>query len=210
MTALCIIMVVMLVLLLLLLIPVGAQAEYDEPGLTLWLRIGALRLKLYPRPSKPEGEKKPKKEKKKKEKEKEKPKKGGTLKLIMELIPVAVDALGRLKRALLIKRLRLYFCFGGEDPAKAAMSFGGASAGAGMLVPLLRNNFRVREMDIRNSVDFTATDTRVYANADIRVRIGAVLAIAVLAGVRALKIFLRQNKTEKNERSKSVEIQKGK
>ena len=210
MTALCIIMAVLLVIVIILLIPVGAEAEYDEPGVTLWLRIGAFKKVLYPRPPKPEGEKKPKKEKKKKdESAEEKPKKGGTLKLIMELIPVGLEALGKLKRSLLIKKLRLYFCFGGEDPAKVAMSFGGASAGAGMLVPMLQSNFRIKEMDIRNSVDFTSKEPRVYAHADIRVRPIAVIAIAVVAGVKTLKIVIKRNKAAKAEQPERIEAQKG-
>lgn len=198
MVALCIIMAVLLVIVIILLIPVGAEAEYDEPGVTLWLRVGAVKKILYPRPPKPEGEEKPpKKKKKEKEPEEEKPKKGGTLQLIRELIPVGIEALGKFKRGLIIKKLKLYFCFGGDDPAKVAMSFGGASAGAGMIVPLLQQNFRIKEMDIRNSVDFTSAETRVYAHADIRIRPITVLAIALTAGVKALKIFIRRKKEAK-------------
>lgn len=200
MVALCIIMAVLLIIVIILLIPVGAEAEYDEPGVTLWLRIGVVKKVLYPRPPKPEGEEKTaKKKKKSKEKEakEEKPKKGGTVQLIMELLPVGIEALGRFKRGIIIKKLRLYFCFGGDDPAKVALTFGGASAGAGMIVPLLQQNFRIKEMDIRNSVDFTSMENRVYAHADIRIRPITVIAIALTAGVKALKIFIRRKKEAK-------------
>lgn len=199
MIGLCIIMAVLLVIVIMLLIPVGAEAEYDLPGATVWLRIGGIRKILYPRPSKPEGEKKTKKEKTKKEKppKEEQPKKGGTLQLIMQLIPVGIEALGRFKRGLIIKKLTLWFCFGGDDPAKVAMSFGGASAGAGMIVPLLQSNFRIKEMDVRNGVDFTSSETTVYAHADIRIRIITVLAIAVTAGIKTLKIFTARKKEAK-------------
>ncbi len=207
MVALCIIMAVLLVIVVILLIPIGAEAEYDEPGVTLWLRIGAVRKALYPRPPKPEGKKTAKKEKKKEPKEEE-TKKGGTLQLIKELIPVGIEALGRFKRGLTIKKLRLYFCFGGDDPAKVAMSFGGASAGAGMIVPLLQQNFRIKEMDIRNSVDFTSGENRVYAHADIRVRTITLIAIALTAGVKALKIFLRRKK-EAEAVKPAAEAEKG-
>ncbi len=202
MTALCIIMAVLLIIVILLLIPVGAEAEYDEPGVTAWLRIGPVRKAIYPRPPKEEGEEKPPKEKKAKKKKEaaeteEKPKKGGTVKLIMELIPVGIEALGKFKRGLIIKKLYLHFCFGGEDPSKVAMMFGGASAGAGMIVPLLESNFRIKELDVRNSVDFTSPENRVYAHADIRIRVGTALAIAITAGIKVLKIFLRKKKEEK-------------
>ena len=211
MVALCIIMAVLLVIVIILLIPIGAEAEYDEPGVTLWLRIGAVKKALYPRPPKPEGEEKTAKKKQKtKEKEpgEEKAKKGGNMQLIMELIPVGIEALGRFKRGLIIKKLRLYFCFGGDDPAKVALTFGGASAGAGMIVPLLQRNFRIKEMDIRNSVDFTSVENRVYAHADIRIRPITVIAIALTAGVKALKIFIRRKKEAKAVRP-VAEAEKG-
>ena len=194
MVALCIIMAVLLVIVIILLIPVGAEAEYDRPGATVWLRIGGIRKILYPRPPKPEGEKKPKK--------------GGTLQLIMQLIPVGIEALGRFKRGLIIKKLTLWFCFGGDDPAKVAMSFGGASAGAGMIVPLLQRNFRIKEMDVQNGVDFTSDETTVYAHADIRIRIITILAIAVTAGIKTLKIFTARKKEAKAAAAKP-EAEKG-
>ena len=213
MIGLCIIMAVLLVIVIILLVPVGAEAEYDRSGATLWLRIGGIRKILYPRPPKPEGEKKPKKEKPKKEKtkkqpEENEPKKGGTLQLITQLIPVGIEALGRFKRGLIIKKLTLWFCFGGDDPAKVAMNFGGASAGAGMIVPLLQSNFRIKEMDVRNGVDFTSSETTVYAHADIRIRIITVLAIAVMAGIKTLKIFTARKKEAKAAAAKP-EAEKG-
>lgn len=200
MTALCIILAVLLILALVLLIPVGAEAEYDECGVTAWLLIGPFRVILYPRPPKAEDEKRGKKKKEKKKKEpegEEKTKKGGTLGLIKELIPVGIEALGAFKRGLVIKLLRLYFSFGGEDPAKAAMSFGGASAAAGMIVPLLQRNFKVKDMDIRSNVDFTSEETVVYAHADLRIRLITLLALALKAGAKALRIYLRHDKQKK-------------
>lgn len=210
MIALCIIMAVLLVIVIILLIPVGAEAEYDRPGATVWLRIGGIRKILYPRPPKPEGEEKTKKEKKKKEKPEKaaEPKKGGTLQLIMQLIPVGIEALGRFKRGLIIKKLTLWFCFGGDDPAKVAVSFGGASAGAGLIVPMLQRNFRIKEIDVQNGVDFTSAETTVYAHADIRIRIITILAIAVTAGIKTLKIFAARKKEAKASAAKP-EAEKG-
>ena len=215
MTALCIIMAVLAAIALVLLLPVGAEAEYNEPGATLWLRIGAFRKILYPRPPKPEERKKKQKEKKPKDESAgEKPKKGGTVELIMQLLPVGIEALGRVRRGITVKKLQLWFCHGGDDPAKVAMMFGGTSAGAGMLVPLLHNNFRIKETDIRNSVDFNSAETRVYGHADIRIRVGTAIAIAAAAGIKTLKIFLKRNKQSKSAGSapaaqKQTEAEKG-
>ncbi len=198
MTALYIICAVLLLLTLLLALPVGGEAEYSEEGFRLWLRIGAIRKRVDLAPKnedkeKPRGEKKdkkPKKEKKKKSGEKASlgEKLGGGLENFRELLPIITQTLGKLKRSLIIKKLELSFCAAAPDPARAALSFGAASAGAGMVVPFLQSNFRIKSMDVRNSVDFTASKSRVYAHADIRIRVGAALAIAISAGVRYMKL----------------------
>ena len=98
--------------------------------------------------------------------------------------------------------------FGGDDPAKVAMSFGGASAGAGLIVPMLQRNFRIKEIDVQNGVDFTSAETTVYAHADIRIRIITILAIAVTAGIKTLKIFAARKKEAKASAAKP-EAEKG-
>ena len=201
MTALYIICAVLLLIMLLLALPVGGEAEYSEEGFKLWLRAGAIRKRLDLAPKaegkgktrKEKREKKPKKEKKKSgEKASLSEKLGGGLENFRELLPIITQTLGKLKRSLIIKKLELRFCAAAPDPAKAALSFGAASAGAGMAVPFLQSNFRIKSMDVRNSVDFTAEKSRVYAHADIRIRVGAALAIAISAGVQ----YLRQSGTK--------------
>lgn len=202
MLALYIIGGLLLLILLLLLIPVGGEAVYDEDGFRLWLRAGPLRLPLLPREPKPGDEekkaqkaaqkaakKKVKAAEKKKQKEKPKEKKGGGLKEILELIPVGTQALGGLLKKLIFKRIELHFRFASqEDPAKAAMSFGGAWAGAGVLVPLLKEKLKVKRVDVTSDVDFTAPETLVWAHGDLRVRPLWVVAIALRAGWRFIKI----------------------
>ncbi len=193
---------ILLLIFLLLLIPVGGEAVYDEDGFHLWLRAGPLRLLLLPREPKPGDEekkakkaaqkaekKKAKAVEKKKQKEKPKEKKGGGIKEILELIPVGTQALGGLLNKLIFKRIELHFCFASpEDPAKAAMSFGGAWAGAGVLVPLLKEKLKVKHVDVTSDVDFTASETLVWAHGDLRIRPLWVVAIALRAGGRFIKI----------------------
>ena len=209
---------ILLLLLVVLLIPVGGEALYDEDGFRLWLRAGPARLVLLPREEKPGDEEKKKKkaaqkaEKKaakkkakeaaKKDESAEKPKKGGGLKEILELIPVGTQALGRILRKFRFKRIELAFCFGSEDPSKAAMSFGGASAGAGVLVPLLREKLNVKRIEVRSSVDFTADKTLVRAHGDLRVRPLWVVLIALRAGWRAWRIHQKYKPPAEKHRGK--------
>ena len=186
MTALIIIGILAVLIAALLLTRVGVTAIYAEDGAEVYAHLGVFRLRLYPPKEKsPEEQakaaarKKIKKEKKqKKEKPEESEKKGGKVKEIRELLPIIFDALGRLRRKLTINTLTLHFLAAGEDPFKTAMSFGAASAGVGMLLPLLENAFHIKDRDIRTAVSFTEPESCVYVQAKLTMAIGSILKIA--------------------------------
>lgn len=205
MTALKVIGAIILILWLISLIRVGGAAEYSEDGLTVRLRAGPLRFTLYPMKPKKEGEKKPPKKKKEKKKEKqpqaedhgEKP--GGTLSMVMEFIPMAAEAAGRLLHKIRIDELVLHLTWAASDPAAAAMGFGAGQAALGALWPLLENNFNIKDRDVGLAVDFQRKEPIVYVRAALSLTIGQGVAFAVIYGVKALSIFLRHRpkKTKK-------------
>jgi hypothetical protein len=63
--------------------------------------------------------------------------------------------LGKLKGRLIIDKLTLRYLSAAQDPAMAALAFGSASAGAGILLPIIEQNFAVRNKDIQTNVSFT-------------------------------------------------------
>ena len=185
-----------LLILFLILLRLRLTGVYGEGGASLTVSLGAVPVFRLPRPpgsGKEKAEKKPKEKKKTKKKNKEeaeeKPK-GGSVPGFKQLMPIISDALGRLKRRLSIDEMTLWYQSAAEDPAAAALAFGGASAAAGALARPMRELFRIRELDIRTAVSFTETKPKVFARIRMSISVGALLRI----GLRAYVKFRRAGK----------------
>jgi hypothetical protein len=200
-------LIVATALVLLCLIPVGARVVYDHTGAKALLLVGPVSVCLYPRPPKAQkAEKKAKKAKKtgsKKQKRdqsstepKEKEPLGGKLPLFRQLLSLGLKALGCLRRKLILKNLTVCLTVGGqgEDPAGSGVTYGRAWAAVGALIPVLENTFKIRKRDIRVNIDFTSSETVIYADGSILLRVGDILWIAVFYGIQGLKLFLKHKK----------------
>ena len=202
MTAAIVIGIILLLLIALSLVRVGGMVEYSAEGIEAKARAGPLEIDLYPRPPK---EKKPNKKKDKQKKagpppaaEEAPPKKGGKLGLILRLVPVACETVGRFRRKLRIDRLWIDFtAAGGEDAAKAAIQYGQVSAAMGTMTALIENSFQVKERKLHSHVDFTLTEPVVYLNVALSLTIGQCVSLALAAGIRVLKVYLSWRKEEK-------------
>lgn len=204
MTALKILLAIFLVLFLLGWIRVGGSAEYSREGLLVQVRIGAVWIRVFPMREKAE-EKKPKKEKKQKQAKEPEAKKGGTLTLVKELLPMACEAAGELKRRIRIDKLLLDFVSGGPNAANTAMIFGYSNAAVGMLLPLFEHNFNVKERRVRTAMDFTAREPVVYIYAAFSARIGQLVSFALRFGWKFLKAYLRNKDREKAQQNAKKE-----
>ena len=186
-------------------IPVGVDARYHADGVFLAAKLGPFRLQLLPQ--------KPKKKQKKRtrpQKQAEKPPAkaepqekqpnlllSGGVDGILQLLDLAFDTLGDLRRKLRVDELTLYVRIGGsDDPAKAAMGYGRAWAAIGAITPGLERLFVIKKRDIRPALDYTISNTQVDARLVTSITIGRSLALAVRAGIRFLKLL--------NERKKAV------
>lgn len=186
------------------LIRIGGLAEYSEDGITVRLRIGRFWRTVYP------AEPKPAKQEKRKEK-KEKPKtsandgkkKGGTVKLLLKLLPVAVELAGKLLRKIRIDLLTIHLIWADRDPAKTATGYGAAHAAVGMIYPIFDHNFRIKDRDIRIDADFTESEPYVYIEAALTLTLGQLLSLLIRYGIRALRVWMehnpKQNDTEKKK-----------
>lgn len=196
MRAIYVIAAILLLLFLLSLVRVGAWVEYSESGLLAKLRIGPFFIQLFP--VKPKKKKAPKKagEKKKKQPAQpaEKPKRGGSLTLVKELLPVVADAAGQLKRRIRIDDLKLDLVWSAPDPAACAMGFGAANAAVGMIWPLVAQNFQVKDHRIRTAVDFEQGKPTVYLSAMATLTIGQGVSLGLRVGLRLVKAYLRAKK----------------
>ncbi len=198
-------LVIFAVLVLIGCIPVGVDARYSADGVFLTAKLGLFRLQLLPQ--------KPKKKLKKRKPQQKQPKKtpakaepqekkpnpllSGGVDGLMQLLDLAFDTLGDLRRKLRVNELTLYVLIGGaDDPAKAAMGYGRAWAAIGAITPSLERLFVIKKRDIRPALDYTISNTQIDAHLVTTITIGRSLALALRAGIRFLKIL--------NERKKAV------
>ena len=170
---------ILLILLALSLLRLGGQLRYDGKGLTLWLALGPLRHRVYPprpkgRQKQQSGPQKPGGAERSKQKEA-----GGPPLPLRQMLPLIGEAAGRLRRKIRIDRLRLSVTAAGADPARAALAFGGANALIGMILPVLEHNFTVKDREIRTAVDFQGTESAVFLQARLTLRVGQAVVFAL-------------------------------
>lgn len=193
------------VLLLLGLFPLGVHIRYDADGPLVKLLAGPFRLTLYPR-KKAAKKKKPTKEAKKtsaspepppKAEEKQKPKSGGSWHDFIPLVKTALAFLGDFRRKLRINHLYCRLILGGGDPCALAISYGEGWAALGNLLAVLEKTFVIQKRDVELECDFQATETKITFRADVTIRLGRLLVLAVRYGIRALKEYLTLRKIRK-------------
>lgn len=198
---------VVLAFFLLSLVRVGGAARYSAEGLLAQVKVGPLRVRLYP--AKPKKAKKPKTKKEKKEKGKKAPveepgeepaKPGGGIELVRRNLPLIAEAAGRFRRKVRIDKLYLDFISASPDPAAAAMNFGRANAVIGMILPLFEHNFRVKERRIRTATDFQAEKSTIFIHAELSLTIGQGVMLGLRLLIRFLTITLRARAAQKTEK----------
>ena len=196
-------LVILAALVLIGCIPVGVDARYNADGVFLAAKLGPFRLQLLPQ--------KPKKKPKKRKQQQKQPEKApassepqekksnpllsGGVDVMLQLLDLAFDTLGDLRRKLRVNELTLHVLIGGaEDPAKAAMGYGRAWAAIGAITPSLERLFVIKKRDIRPALDYTISNTQVDAHLVTTITIGRSLALAVHAGIRFLKLLNKRKK----------------
>ena len=198
-------LVIFAVLVLVGCIPVGVDARYSADGVFLTAKLGPFRLQLLPqKPKKKPQKRKPQQKQPKKTPAKAEPQEkkpnpllSGGVDGLMQLLDLAFDTLGDLRRKLRVNELTLYVLIGGaDDPAKAAMGYGRAWAAIGAITPSLERLFVIKKRDIRPVLDYTISNTQIDAHLVTTITIGRSLALVLRAGIRFLKIL--------NERKKAV------
>ena len=197
-------LVIFAVLVLIGCIPVGVDARYGADGIFLAAKIGPVRLQLLPQKPKKKKKKPAKKQqpaakpaKKKPAEKKKNPLLSGGVDGLLQLLGLAFDTLGDLRRKLRVNALMLHVTVpGGDDPAKAAMNYGRAWAAIGALTPAVERLFVIKKRDIQPELNYNETQMKVDAHLVTTITIGRSLALALRAGVGFLKIL--------NERKKAV------
>ncbi len=170
----------------------GVKIVYGPQGLTVRLRLGVFRLRLWPARKKKEKQKKVKKERPPKEKKPSEPKPPTTWDEKKALLKLGLRAGGQFWRAVRVDRLTLRVTLAGWDAATLAARYGQAHAALGMLSPLLQN--KVRRRDIRLWLDYRLPKTEASLVFAASVRVGRVLLISL----SFLFSFLKLRRGEKS------------
>lgn len=114
---------------------------------------------------------------------------------IMDLIHLGLSAMGQFRRVLRVDRFLLDCAIATGDAAKTAMAYGAAAAGAGMFLPLLEENLRVRKKDIQVICDFEGTESKIF----LEVQVSALVFQLLIIGIKVLRGFLRLRKQHDQE-----------
>ncbi len=187
-----------LVLLAVALLPLGVSLRYDERGFVAFLKVFLLKFQLFPSKK----EKKPKEKKPKADRPKQAedhPKRGGSLALVKELLPLVKPALQGIRKRLTIKRLELYVVWAAADPADAALTYGYANAALGAIWPLFYQNFKIRNHSLGIDVDFDAAEPTVYANVELTMNVFQILTLALPLLIKFIMIYRKVNSTPSGE-----------
>ena len=191
---------ILLLLCLLSLVRVGGWVEYSQTGFLAKVKVGPFYIQVFPQKPKPN-----KKEKSGKKADAS-PKFGGSFDQLKELLPVVADAAGQLKRRIQIDKFQMDLIWGAADPAACAMGFGAVNAAAGMIWPLVEQNFNVKDHRVRTAVDFEQGSPSVYILAMITMTIAQGISWVLRVCTRFLKAYLKvkppkekQTNTEQKE-----------
>jgi len=192
----------------LVILPLGLWVSYDEQGPLVKLVLGPVKITVFPRPKK---EKKPKQKADKKpepkpaadeEKNLPKPpqppakkrvpgeKKGGSLTDFLPFVKLVLDFLGDFRRKLRMNELYLRLILASEDPCDLAINYGKTWTAVGNLLPVLERWFVIRKRDVEVECDFTASETKVIARAEITITLGRLLSLVAVFACRGLKEFI--------------------
>ncbi len=209
MTALKIIGIILLIFLLLGFLRLGAVVSFGEE-LRVRLRLGVLKLTVFPgKEKKPKKEKPPKEEKATEEEPKEKkPKKAlsipkPTLDDILDLLETALAALRatarRACRRTRIDPLDVTVTVGTYDPADTAVLFGALNAAVFALMPKVEETFDVPDPGIHLRIDYERELPMAVGTLGVSLRLGDLFAIAFTLILPLGKWFLRFKKAHKHD-----------
>lgn len=187
---------------LVLALPAAVLLRYEAGALRVRLQVGPVKAALYPRrPPNPVKKMGKRPGKGPKPPAPSKAEESGGKKLtagqIRELVKLALDLLGKLRRNLLVQHLTLHVSYGGKDAARAAIGYGRAWAVVGAMMPVLENTFRIGQRDVGVDLDYALEQPQVLLDLDVRMRVGTALWLAIGAGLRLLKLFTKTTQSKK-------------
>lgn len=173
------------VLLLLLILPVGVRGIYNVCGLSAYLLIGPVSVRIFPasKASKQEHQKKPGGKKTQKDRT------GGSLSDFKPLVRMVLTLLDEFRQKLRVSRLDFQLILAGQDPCDVSLLYARAWAIVGNILPQLERVFVIKDRHIDIGCDYVTEKSRVYAGIDLTITVGRLLYLAVRHGFPILKEY---------------------
>lgn len=195
---------------------VGIHAQLTEGSQVLHVKIGLIRFRIYPAKHKAKKEQKEaKKAKKSVESGKTKKKSMPKFKLkdikdaVRTLWPPLKRALERTRKGIRIDPLDLNLVLGGrEDAADAAKLYAYLHAGMWVAMPLLEQVIDIPDPHLHVGMDFLEPKHILVGEASLKARVSTLLSAALIAGIPALKWYLRWKKQQTLTAAQPVESER--
>ena len=168
----------LLLILLVLSLRIRLTAQYDQGGPGVTVRVGPVRMTVYPRPEKAPEDKKKKKSKPEKEPE-DLPKKGGVVDKLRAGLSVIGPIFGQVKRRLTISEITLHYTASADDAAQTAMAYGGANAAVAQILPMIRHHFRVKKQDVQIRADFSGGGDQVFLRVKLTLSVWGAMRLGI-------------------------------
>lgn len=174
-------LIVLAVITGLIFLPLGFRGVYAEHNSGVWVFVGPIKFRVYP---KKKQEKSSKQEENKKSKTDSK--KGGNFQNFKLVVSRVFEFLNQFRRKIRIRRLELKIALTGDDPCDLAIHYGEAWAAIGNLLPQFERFFTVQKRDIDVIYDFAADKTRIYARLDASITLGRTLHLLSRHGIKTI------------------------
>lgn len=188
---------ILLVIFLLLLTPVKLKATYNE-DFRCTLKIGFVKITLYPQ--KPKKKKKKKPEKTDKEQKSDEKKKESLIKekgiswlfdLIKKIADLAVGALKDFFRHIIVKKLALSISIAGNDAADTAVKYGYCCSAVYPAFGIIVGAVRCKKYGVDISPNFEEkAKSSVNMELEAKIKILWLLALAIKHGYKGLKLLI--------------------
>ena len=165
----------------LLFLPLGFRAVYAEHNSGVWVFVGPVKFRVYPKKKRKEAPKQKACEKPHKDSQK-----GGNYQNFKLVVSRVVEFLNQFRRKIRINHLELKIALTGDDPSDLAVRYGETWAAIGNLLPQLERVFTIKHRDLDVIYDFAADKTRVYARVDASITLGRTLHLLSKHGMKTI------------------------
>ena len=198
----------------LLLLPVRTRVRFDG-ALRVWAGLGPVSLRFFPMKKKPKSEKEKtqaaekkaaKKAKKASKPKTEKPKQKLTLEIICDYIRLGVEALGMLRRRLVLSNLTCHLKVASKDAAGTALLYGRVAAAVSAVYPVLEQNLCIKKTDIAVDADFESEKLEILIDITLAVCPLRLLIAGVILLFQFLKIYRKSKRVNQPTEEKGGKL----